>query len=672
MEKLTLCLVFLILGLGMARCRSIRLLNSTDPLVDSDLVEHNQYPSISLGGKGMLSSSSSGCVRMYGFFPCADTVGGYIFQIAVYQYLLIIGNKLVTTGSTAMFNILGTGIFGASVFRVLMVLPSIVMVIVSGVFTTQASAQNQVSLAVAVYVGSTVFSLTLLWGMCVIFGSNKLHETKSSSEHTGPSTSELLLVKEKPSHSEGSAFCTGSGITLDKKTSTTAGIMLLSLIPFVLVLLVNIFKTSSGSRVVVLIALVVSTLGLLSYFAFQIWDPWIQERSLEYSKFENLLAGFLHHVQEQAKGKLINDKGEPDIHVIRSAFARFDKDSDKVIRVTELEALIRDMQPGQLPVDKTYALKQLQNAFDVDSNGKITDDEFAKGIIGYLSKAEDLAKDGDSRTKEILRQATTEAETLLMDNGEPNIDHMKSIFKKFDSDNDKQLSKSELKKLLEKIKSEESRIGHEELVKKVVDAFDKDALYLLSLHVLTILQAKWKEVDSLMYEAEAEGGRKYKVLTWKFNRFALQVLLGIAILTFLAGPLLYSIQLLSAAMGIPSFFISFVILPIAMNARTAILAIYPASRKNKKTASLTFSEIYGGVVVNNIMGLSTLLAIVYAKDLTWDYNAEVVILLVICAVIGLIAFLRSTYPLWTCCLAFFLYPFSLVFYYVLQYVWGWE
>ncbi|KAK3010417.1 hypothetical protein RJ639_012310 [Escallonia herrerae] len=90
-----------------------------------------------------------------------------------------------------------------------------------------------------------------------------------------------------------------------------------------------------------------------------------------------------------------------------------------------------------------------------------------------------------------------------------------------------------------------------------------------------------------------------------------------------ARPLMYSILLLSGAIGIPSFFISFVILPLAMNARTAISAIFPASQKKVKTASLTFSEIYGGVVMNNIMGLSTLLAIVYAKDLTWDYTAEV-------------------------------------------------
>lgn len=49
----------------------------------------------------------------------------------------------------------------------------------------------------------------------------------------------------------------------------------------------------------------------------QVLDPWIQERSLEYSKYESLQADFLHHVQLYAKGKLINHEGKPNIKVIK-------------------------------------------------------------------------------------------------------------------------------------------------------------------------------------------------------------------------------------------------------------------------------------------------------------------------------------------------------------------
>lgn len=69
------------------------------------------------------------CVHDYGFFPCADNIGGYIFQMVVYQYLLILGEKFLTMGTKKLFNILGTGIFGASLFRVLMVFPGLIMFI---------------------------------------------------------------------------------------------------------------------------------------------------------------------------------------------------------------------------------------------------------------------------------------------------------------------------------------------------------------------------------------------------------------------------------------------------------------------------------------------------------------------------------------------------------------
>lgn len=96
----------------------------------------------------------------------------------------------------------------------------------------------------------------------------------------------------------------------------------------------------------------------------------------------------------------------------------------------------------------------------------------------------------------------------------------------------------------------------------------------------------------MVYELENDGEFSYKyLLTWKFNKPVLQVLLGIAILTLCAKPLVFSIEDFSNAVGIPPFLIPFVMVPLALNARMAIAAIFPASQKSSKTASLTFSEV---------------------------------------------------------------------------------
>ncbi|KAL3820380.1 hypothetical protein ACJIZ3_006285 [Penstemon smallii] len=611
-----------------------------------------------------------------------------------------------------MFNIVGTGVYGATIFRILTVLPKMAMVIVSGVLKTKENAQVQVSFGVGVYAGSTVFNLTLLWGMCVIFGRKDFFAKPASSNGYG------LIAKLKD-----------TGITIDKKTCYTAGIMLLSLIPYVIVQLTYFVDSLFGTRLVILIALIVSTALLLSYFLYQIFDPWIQERSLEYSKYENLLAGFLHHVQRHAKGKLIDESGQPNIPVLKGLFHETDKDADKCITFLELENLIHEIQSGKVQVEKDYALSEILKAFDLNKNGRIEEQEFIEGCTKWINEATHLAanrvstSDSDnnslrqvveefSKKKRIevaeiehvmakfLKHAQSqelEAQNLVTDDGRPNVEHIRSLFKKYDTDNNNSLSLSELEELISSVKFGESQQNYQEMVKKLIKDFDIDGDNIIDeqefIHGVTKWLNKaidatkckdikrsieefdkimWGEVDDLVYEVgKNHEDAKLKILTWDLSKCVLQIVLGIAILTFLSGPLMNSIQQFSDAIGVPSFFISFVIVPVAMNARSAILAIFPASQKSSRTSSLTFSEIYGGVVTNNMMGFSTLLAIIYIKGLKWDYSAEVLTILVVCAIIGFLAYSKSTYPLWTCLLAFFLYPFSLVMYYILHYLLSW-
>lgn len=101
----------------------------------------------------------------------------------------------------------------------------------------------------------------------------------------------------------------------------------------------------------------------------------------------------------------------------------------------------------------------------------------------------------------------------------------------------------------------------------------------------------WGEVEKLVYDVEKDGEINYKLLTWAFNKSIFQVILGISMLTLCSKPLVNNIEKLSKAIGMPSFLIPFVIVPLALNARMTIAAIFPASQKCSKTASLTFSEV---------------------------------------------------------------------------------
>ncbi|KAM3251421.1 sodium/calcium exchanger NCL1 [Capsicum annuum] len=704
MSSLSLCFVTFIFLVGKVQGRVLRLNSSNYQVLNisdgnDQLISNQEY-------RGKI------CEQVYGFFPCANSIAGYIFLIVVYQYLLNEGERLISKGSKTLFNILGTGIFGATVFQVLKTLPRIVMVIASGVSASKEKAQNQISSGISTTVGATVFNLTLMWGICLIYG------TKNMTDKPDSEPAEFSPFK-------GLKGLSDTGVTIDQETSYTAGIMLLSLIPFVLVQPVTAFNSFLGRRILIFITLIVTLILLMSYFLYQILNPWMQKRSLEYSKYENLLAGFLHHVQRHARGKLINEEGQPDIDVIKRLFHETDSDANKCLTLAELENLILEMQSGKVQVDKDYAISKILNSFDKNNDKKIEEEEFVEGCKRWIEEATQLAQSDDSNSKKILRKVVEqytkkqrdeiaeiehimarllkhvqtqalEAERLINDDGCPNINRIKEIFHQNDFDRNNVLTKPELEELIGSVKFGEVEINRDDSVQKVLRDFDRDGNDMIDEHefvhgmtkwlneAISVTKCpdkkraideydkiKWSEVDKIVYEVENDGEMNYKLMTWAFNKSVLQVLLGIAILTLCAKPLVISIEDLSNAVGMPSFLIPFVMVPLALNARMAIAAIFPASQKSSKTSSLTFSEIYGGVIMNNIMGMVTLLAVVCIKDLRWNYSAEVLIVLVICSVIGLLAFFSTTYPLWTCLLAFSLYPFSVVLFYLLECVFGW-
>lgn len=238
------------------------------------------------------------------------------------------------------------------------------------------------------------------------------------------------------------------------------------------------------------------------------------------------------------------------------------------------------------------------------------------------------------------------------------------------------------------------------------------------------MQKAWEETDRIVEEEEKEN--KDAKLWWLWAKSIALLLIGTAILAILAEPLIHSVQNFSTSVSIPSFFVSFILVPWATNAREVAAAIKAARRKKPRTTSLTFSEvhlchffsscshfqssessilrfdvieyetspdpgfqkfsglliikmdrlfflssygcvqIYGGVFMSNITGLCVLLCLIYARDLTWDFSAEVLVVLIVTAAVGAIASFRSTFPLWTAILAYLLYPLSLLSVYILD------
>lgn len=288
---------------------------------------------------------------------------------------------------------------------------------------------------------------------------------------------------------------------------------------------------------------------------------------------------------------------------------------------------------------------------------------------------------------------------LYSEDGRVNEEVLKKMFNVIDENEDGYLSHSELRALVVGIQFNEVTLDANEAVEKLIQEFDTSRDEKVDLPEFIAGISKWlgeakssgesyaaansmKYIDEFHMQTKREhdllGEQSDEIVEGVENpksvtiKAVLLLLLGTAIAAIFADPLVDAVDNFSSATSIPTFFISFVALPLATNSSEAVSAIIFASRKKIRSASLTFSELYGAVTMNNVLCLSVFLALVYVRGLVWDFSSEVLVILIVCLVMGIFASVRTTFPLWTSLLAFLLYPFSLALVYVLDYVFGWS
>ncbi|XP_051194193.1 sodium/calcium exchanger NCL2 [Lolium perenne] len=521
-----------------------------------------------------LPSESEGCEMTYGFLPCTDTAGGNLFLAVAYGFLMFKSATYLSAGSELLLEILGPGIVGGLFLPILGALPDALLILVSGLSGSKEVAQSQVLIGMGLLAGSTVMLLTILWGSCVVVGKCDLSENSTTVDSQDTKAFSLF----------------GSGVSTDLQTSYAARIMAISVLPFIVVQIPSILKLQSGHRLTLLLGLIVAVLLLLTYCLYQIFQPWIQRRKLEYSRLKHVMSGLLKHAQMHTFGRLIDDDGRPNVSVIEKLFHKIDLDNDGSIERGELQAFIVGVNFEDIDLDSNLAADQVMADFDRSHNNFIEKGEFIDGVLRWLEEA---------------KRAVA----------------FSGVYSK-----------------------------------KFMDDF----------HTTT------RDEHTALLDKDEEDGESIENPTWTCFKAIALLLLGTAMAAAFADPLVDAVHNFSSATNIPSFFISFIAMPLATNSSEAVSAIIFASRKKQRTLSLTFSEVYGGVTMNNTLCLAVFLSLVYIRGLTWDFSSEVLVIFLVCIIMGLFTSFRTTFPLWMCFVAFLLYPLSLILVYILDYKFGWS
>ncbi|KAJ6402153.1 hypothetical protein OIU84_014274 [Salix udensis] len=553
MNIAALIVLLVLLAVQFASSRSIR--NDFSILISDGLDQKDQNNILQLNNVGTTVT----CEPIYGFMPCTTKVWGNLFLLVVYEYLLSLADKYISSGSNLFFQMFGTGLFGGSVFYVLAKFPQIVLVLVTLLSASEDVVGSAVSMSMGFLAGSTMMSLTIVWGSVIAFGSYDLHQTPSSN-----------LENKTP------CLSNGYGVKTDIVTKYTARIILLSMIPYLILELSKAFNSSSATRAGVLIALIITVVLLVTYCTFQVFQPWIQDRTLEYL--------ILSYVKKNLLQSLCNPHGRPIEFKIRQLFHKIDLNKNGQISEDEVRAFLVGIEAGVVGLIGDHCVSKVMEEFDFSGDHGISKEEFIRGISKWLDEA----------------------------NGVENNENQTELF-------DSNLPESR----------EEQKI----------------------------------------WEAEQQDSKNSD--EWNYSKATYSILLGTTIAVLLAKPLTKTLQELATAIKFPSFLVSYFLVPFALNFRQGYKSIISVTDKKEKSVSLTLSQIYCGVFMNNVLGLTSFLTIVYIRDVEWDITAEILVVLIICSGIGLSSSFSSIFPFWTCLVAYALYPISLGFLYVLTISLGW-
>ncbi|XP_050247450.1 sodium/calcium exchanger NCL-like isoform X2 [Quercus robur] len=241
--------------------------------------------------------------------------------------------------------------------------------ILSGIFGTTETAQSQISIGMGMVAGSTVLLLTIIWGSCVIAGKCDLVDS----------------IAQDARDTKGFNL-TESGISTDIWTSYAARLMLISVIPLLIVQIPQILNSILWRHIAVLIGLIASLLLLVSYSTYQVLQPRIQKRKIDYVKHKHLFLGILKHLKKRALGRLLNENGEPDKETIEKLFSSIDTNYDGEISHSELRALFVGINFDEIDlVDLDAVVNKIMKDFDTSGNSKIDKHEFVNGISKWLN-----------------------------------------------------------------------------------------------------------------------------------------------------------------------------------------------------------------------------------------------------------------------------------------------
>jgi len=538
---------------------------------------------------------------------------GLFWLISTYGYALFYASNLISEGSDLLMLIPSlAGLVGGTVLPLLGAIPDGAIMLFSGLGDID-TAQETLSVGVGALAGSTIMLLTVPWFLSVNAGRVSFvakHGKKTLNYHGKP--------KLKPELKDG------SGIQLTSEIKHGAVIMMATLIPY---LLIQIPASLIGRSDEAELAAKEKWYALIAFFI--------------------CVTGFVSYLYIQVKMSGNGEDQGTRVAVMKKLISTGDVSLSSALSDAICCAASEEEKKGMEHAVRYY--QSMSKHYETGSNFEIPHD--VKNLLGELLV--DLFRKYDIDRSGNLDKVETNA--LLIDLHEVvPMAEIDATFTKYDTDNDGTINYDEFMSAIYGIimrrfhrKKLDTLAGEP----KNLESISKDDSYMVD--------EEPSEEEEMPHEFKqlTPAEQKKAILLRSFSMLTM----GTAIVLIFSDPMVDVLSEVAVRTNIPPFYVSFILSPMASNASEVIASMYYASKKTRKTISVSLNALEGAASMNNTFCLAIFMGLIYFRGLAWEYTAETISIVVVQLIVGFMVLRSDVMTVTDASIILSLFPLSILF-----------
>ncbi len=551
---------------------------------------------------------------------------GLAWLLISYGYVLYYASNLISEGSDLLLLVPSlAGLVGSVVLPLLGAVPDGAIMLFSGLGDVD-KAQETLSVGVGALAGSTIMLLTVQWGLSVYNGRVDFSGPDMQPNYKGSR-------KLKDDSLNYSSFAS-TGVSLTSPINHGAKMMMVTTLPYFLIQIPAFFlsgdreQVSEGEHSWAMAGFILCTGFFITYMLTQVKmsnDTAHKLKRMAVIK-ESLkrgavsLSGALTEQVQQIERESVVVRGESEVsHLVPINGATDDCSSPS----EEVKTLLKGI------------LGEAFHGYDQDKNGHLSKQEFSQFLSDFH----------ESVTPE----------------------HVDHVFSHFDSDGSGTIDYDEFICACYIIITEGKGSSHR-VDEAVVDATTRSKRSSVAI-----------QADNIFSEEGGDGEEEEEVpedlvsLTPEQQQRAikkrafLMLFMGTSLVLLFSDPMVEVLSEVADRIGIPAFYVSFILAPLASNASEVIASQYYAAKKTRKTITVALTALEGAASMNNTFCLSIFMALIYFRGLAWQYSAETISIILVQFVMGTLA-LREKMSMLTAAFVLALFPLSVLFVALLEYL----